>query len=149
MLDGRPQRIRAGKGTCCLSARITPTAGDSAFGSSREGECCFDLVHSRACRRPPAGRRPSRNRRKDRAATPGLWGLDSFRRMRPTGVSYFAQTPLGPCAYNTFSIPPANGRNAHENQLGSRKTLSGPERIYRSHERRKRAEKKYTVIVSS
>jgi hypothetical protein len=65
------------------------------------------------------------------------------------GVSYFAQTPLGPCAYNTFSIPPANGRNAHENQLGSRKTLSGPERIYRSHERRKRAGKKYTVIVSS
>src|SRR5207245_2725231 len=41
------------------------------------------------------------------------------------GMSYFAQTPLGSCAYNTFSILPANGRNAHENQLGSRrKTLS-------------------------
>jgi hypothetical protein len=62
------------------------------------------------------------------------------------GVSNFAQTPLGQGAYNTLS---QTGATPNENQLGSRKTLSGPDRIYRSHERRKRAEKKYTVIVSS
>src|ERR1700745_4357083 len=62
--------------------------------------------------RSPAGNRAVGHRVADLLVTdgkialppPGLWGLDSFRRMRPTGVSYFAQTPLGPCAYNTFSI---------------------------------------------
>ncbi len=61
-------------------------------------------------------------------------------------VSSFAQISFGPARTIYF---PQTGGTPNENQLGSRKTLSGPERIYRSHERRKRAEKKYTVIVSS
>src|SRR5258708_30770641 len=36
------------------------------------------------------------------------------------GVSNFAQTPLGQCAYNTLS---QTGATPNENQLGSRKTL--------------------------
>jgi hypothetical protein len=49
------------------------------------------------------------------------------------GVSNFAQTPLGPCAYNLFEFSQTGG-TPNDNQLGSHKTLS----VDRSGRRRRR-----------